>query len=376
MTPVDPVIANMPYALATVLQTATSQPPLLSAGSITIANLCKFDYACKHFFTYKEIPAEEQVACIIYSFESEFMQSWIESDSNRLISLSFAEFMLEVKWKWLPTDWEDELIQELIAPQGDREFYEWSISICKVNNELEAADSLQHIPEQCYHAHLVAHLNPALCLAYCTSKKELDSIEDIEAWIHRIVILDVQRATHQKQISSSMAHTAKAAAKLQSSNRGAYSQPAVNTGNNTSGFIAGSSTANPLVGFVTLSKLTQPEKNLLDLHQGCYKCRTFYAGHFSCACTAECPSLDACKKVTTAHALQAKAAFEKASVPIVTAIFDTGLNEDYIEEDFVSLDEFNEYVPSPTTSLFPDLPDHLWWDCCIDAPFTCAPSPI
>ena len=377
MAPVDPVIANMPYAPATVLQTATSQPPLLSAGSITIANLRKFDYACKRFFAYKEIPAEEQVGRIIYSFESEFMQSWIESDSDHLIALSFAEFMLEVKRKWLPTDWEDELIQELIAPQGDRDFYEWSISVRKTNNELEAADSLQHIPDARFRAHLVAHLNPALRLAYRASKKELDAVVDIEAWIHRIVILDVQRATHQKQIAMSMAHATKNAFKLtQSSNRSAYTQHASNTVNNTSGAATGSSAPSPLVGFIALPKLTQPEKDLLDLHQGCYKCRTFYAGHFSRTCTAERPSLDACKKVTAAHALRAKAAFEKASTPVVAAIFDTGLDEDYMEEDFVNSDEFNEYVSNPTASPLPDLPDHLWWDCCIDAPFTCAPSPI
>jgi hypothetical protein len=156
MHPVDPVIANMPYAAATVLQTSTSQLPLLSAGSITVANLRKFDYARKHFFACKEIMPKDQVGHIIYSFESEFMQSWIESDSMRLIGLTFGNFMLEVKRKWLSSDWEDKLIQELTAPQGDLEFYEWSVSIRKANNELEAADSLQHIPANRFHAHLVA----------------------------------------------------------------------------------------------------------------------------------------------------------------------------------------------------------------------------
>jgi hypothetical protein len=136
----------------------------------------------------------------------------------RLTSLSFADFMLEVKRKWLPSDWEDELIQELIAPQGEREFYEWSVSIHKANNKLEAADSLQHIPATRFCAHLVAHLNPALRLAYHAAKKELDAIEDIEAWIHRIIILDVQLATHQKQISTSMAIAARNTTKTHTNN--------------------------------------------------------------------------------------------------------------------------------------------------------------
>jgi hypothetical protein len=78
--------------------------------------------------------------------------------------------------------------------------------------------------------------------------------------------------------------------------------------------------------------------------------------------------LETCKKVTTAYAAKAKAAFEKKPVPVVAAIFGEGM-----DEDFVDSDEFNEYVPP---QLIPPLPKHLWWDCCIDAPFTCAPSPI
>jgi len=42
--------------------------------------------------------------------------------------MTVANFMLEVKCKWLLSNWEDKLIQELIAPQGECEFYEWSIS--------------------------------------------------------------------------------------------------------------------------------------------------------------------------------------------------------------------------------------------------------
>jgi hypothetical protein len=129
-----------------------------------------------------------------------------------------------------------------------------------------------------------------------------------------------------------------------------------------------SNTVGPIIGFVALPKLMQPEKDLLDLHQGCYKCHVFYTGHFSCTCTAEHPSLDACKRVTTAHALRAKAAFKKSTTPVIAVVFDTGLNNDFVDEDFIDSDEFNEYVP--LSDLAP-LPEHLWWDCCIDTPFTC-----
>jgi hypothetical protein len=49
------------------------------------------------------------------------------------------------------------------------------------------------------------------------------------------------------------------------------------------------------------------------------------------------------------------------------------MHEDFIDEDFVDSDEFNEYVEPFPISPFPE---HLWWSCCIDAPFTCALSLI
>jgi hypothetical protein len=168
-----------------------------------------------------------------------------------------------------------------------------------------------------------------------------------------------------------MNQAAKTAAKANSLNRTPFTNP---TPAQTSGPSAtGSNSYTPMVGFVAIPKLMQPKKDLLDLHQGCYKCRMFYAGHFSHTCTAERPSLETCKRVTTVHAMRAKAAYEKSTAPVMAAVFDTGLDKDFVNEDFVNSDEFEEYVPPYKLS---SLPEHLWWNCCIDAPFTCAPTPI
>jgi hypothetical protein len=80
-----------------------------------------------------------------------------------------------------------------------------------------------------------------------------------------------------------------------------------------------------------------------------------------------------CKKVTATHALRTKTAFEACVAPVVGGVFGAGLQEEYVNADFVDSNEFDEYI-DPLPSFL--LPDHLWWNCCIDAPFTCAPSPI
>ena len=135
--------------------------------------------------------------------------------------------------------------------------------------------------------HLVVHLKPALHLAYCATKKELNAIEDIKAWIHCIVILDLQLTMHQKQITSSMVQAMKMATKLSQMTQCPAHVHTTTTAMTTLNTMVPTTS---FVGFITLPKLTQPKKDL-DQHQGCYKCRMFYARHFSCTCMNKRPTL-------------------------------------------------------------------------------------
>lgn len=111
-------------------------------------------------------------------------------------------------------------------------------------------------------------------------------------------------------------------------------------------------------------KLTQAEHDLLKAHRGCFCCHLFYVGHLAGDCTLglkEHPLPEACRNVTLANALKAKATFKKKqSTNMVAAVFNIG-----------SDDETEEYVPHSLS-----LPNHLWWTCCIGAPATCAPTLI
>jgi hypothetical protein len=119
-------------------------------------------------------------------------------------------------------------------------------------------------------------------------------------------------------------------------------------------------------------KLTQVEHDLLKAHRGCFRYYIFYLGHLAPDCTLgpkERPTLEACKNITLANALKAKAAFEKRQNPlVVTAVFGTDSDNEEITLDD---DETDEYVPHT-----PSLPSHLWWTCCIDSLATCVPTPI
>jgi len=124
--------------------------------------------------------------------------------------------------------------------------------------------------------------------------------------------------------------------------------------------------------------LTDAEKELLKLHQGCFKCCIFYAEHISHNCTNLHPTPDNCKKVTPTCAAKAKVTYEKKEQGTMTmttvfeaaAIFEEDISNDELDK-FIDANEADEYMP-PSLSF----PPHLLWTCCVDAPATCAPTPM
>jgi hypothetical protein len=125
MTPVvDPL-----YAPVEVRQVSPSAAPILSAGCLTVHIMRQFDNACRHYFLMKGIDAANHVGKIIYNFESSAVQSWILAEEDRLV-------------------WEDNLVQDQIAIQGSVNFLTWVNKVRNANDELKAAKSPYHIPEE------------------------------------------------------------------------------------------------------------------------------------------------------------------------------------------------------------------------------------
>jgi hypothetical protein len=70
--------------------------------------------------------------------------------------------------------------------------------------------------------------------------------------------------------------------------------------------------------------------------------------------------------------LKAKATYEKKKTEnIVAAVFEDDMDSDEYTDGGIGSEEGDEYVPYQ-----PSFPTHLRWTCCVDAPFTCAPTPV
>ncbi|RDB23373.1 hypothetical protein Hypma_009410 [Hypsizygus marmoreus] len=366
--------------IATASQLAPSHAPILSAGIITYDNFKIFEKMCFRFFSHKSIAPEDQVQRIIYNFEDVSVQDWLEADFDKFAALTFPNFATEFMKKWLPTYWEDDIINRVIRMQDNRPFWTWVIDVKKCN--LLLVNKPLHVAANTMKAHLTARFDTSLRNAY-RSADNFDAMEAMpifDTWVDEVRKIDDRiRARSERNgkayIDKLVAQSVAARMPLNANIADTVSTPHQSTTT-----VPSTSTTRPPRPFIP--RLTEAEKLLLASNGGCYKCRLFYAGHYADSCTVERPSPDAVKNLTPENAALAKSEHEHRKPAVIAAVFgsepatfvddtysydDPAMDEDYAPEYGV-----DEYVPSFTDSL----PTHFWWDCSLDAPFTCAPTPV
>lgn len=274
-THVDPL-----YVPAEVRQASPSAPLILTTGLLTIPVICQFQNTCNRYFSMKDMAANDCISKIIYNFESAAVQSWVMAEEDTLLVLSFKDFLVAFKKKFLPRTWEDNLVQDQISIQGSSHFLTWVNKVHNVNDELKIAKSPYYIPVDCFCLHLIPRLSEGLKHLYKASnvvalgatQGMLDTLTDFDEWLECIHLLKTDLLATQG--SNWVARASKAGGTI----------------------LCDSTTANiPSTpsnqSLPPLSPLTEEEEELLHLHLGCFKCCIFYAGHVGCNCTN--PHLDA-----------------------------------------------------------------------------------
>lgn len=174
---------NIQYVPAIVKGRKGSHAPVLLVGHIKITIVCIFENLCCRFFQNKKKLEDKQVLSIIYNFESSTVQAWVNTHHDRLIGLTFVEFIIEFKMKFLPANWKDDLVATQIAMQSMQAFLTWMEATHEANAELGIANLDYHIPEERLCAHFVPHLSPTLKTSYDANNTHgaLNSITDLEA---------------------------------------------------------------------------------------------------------------------------------------------------------------------------------------------------
>jgi hypothetical protein len=262
----------MSVQAATIEHPITKHCPILTGGDLTPQTILLAENAFNKFFIAKNVKKADQVKLILGMFKDAHIRNWISTSCERLLKLSFEDFITELRTNFLPTDWVNTICISLLRKtmSQNTKFWDYAQEVRALNIVLRRTPF--YLEEQALRNHLEAHLEPTLQLE-CI-RNELYKVTTLKEWIEHVRKIDERLTIERKQyrdifMEESNLHANKHPA-LGSS---CISNPTAN-GNMSSS----SSTQKP---FTRLPKLTDGEKDLLCAHFDCFECRRFNAGHGS-----------------------------------------------------------------------------------------------
>jgi hypothetical protein len=154
---------------ASVQQDSPSKIPILLPGDITPYVMRTYELACHGYFDTKDIDDEKQVRKILAGLRDNRIQDWVGIHRDRLLELSFADFMTEFKSAYLPKAWEEITRIELLQlSQGNDPFWDFSVRVQGYNSILMGTTS--HLSEIQIHHRIESGMNPKLAL-HCRLEK-------------------------------------------------------------------------------------------------------------------------------------------------------------------------------------------------------------
>ena len=170
----------IPNQIAVVEHIHQSKSPTLLAGEIDPAVMRTFELGCLDFFDCKGIKEEDQVRKILGSFRDTRIRDWISGDRNRLLTLSFADFMSEMRANYLDPDWEPTVRCRILAAtlKQNQSFWDWFSHMQSLNSLL--ANTASHFSDALLCEKLEARLDPELTRR-CNANR-VDKILVLRPW--------------------------------------------------------------------------------------------------------------------------------------------------------------------------------------------------
>ncbi|KAH0826200.1 hypothetical protein J3R83DRAFT_5635 [Lanmaoa asiatica] len=118
-------------------QTAGNKPPILSPGDVSPEELHKWETGCRQYFKVKTIAVEYQVTHVAWNLQDLRVQDWYTMEANRLNTLTFDDFMKEVRKTWLPVGLgHNNPPKDAWIFQQAKSFRKWTIEVQSLNTDL------------------------------------------------------------------------------------------------------------------------------------------------------------------------------------------------------------------------------------------------
>ncbi|KAJ7582318.1 hypothetical protein C8J56DRAFT_895105 [Mycena floridula] len=152
---------NNVYHYATCDVPAPNKLPLISEGILTLSVLVSAIKAVCNYCELKGIKDEDAVKQALSCFKGEDPKGWIKKQRVVLVSLSLEEFFDRIGTRFLPVNWELDIIQERNnIQQGENTFDSFAARVESLNSLLEGTGA--HMDDDRLIELLTMGMHPAL----------------------------------------------------------------------------------------------------------------------------------------------------------------------------------------------------------------------
>ena len=319
--------------VATVEHFITKHCPILMAGDISPKVLVDLTNAHNEYFIAKDVADVDQVKKILSGFKCVHIRDWIGCDRDRLIALSYKEFMAELRTNYLPTDWEEDVRNQMLGMRMEKntKFWDWCQEMRALNIVLRGTTS--YLNEGALRNQLEANLDSSLRL-YCVHEK-IGKITVLRDWITAVKEADEKLKDDRKRSREIFNEEAA----LRTAKRPALSGNSRFANSESRSTAVTSSSSN----VKRCPKLDPEERRLLSLHNSCFKCRRFDQSHGAHNCPHDFPDGRSYRKVTAFCDCASNAPKKKGAKPsssgkgkAVAAVTTTDDAPSESEDDYVT----------------------------------------
>ncbi|KAF9550319.1 hypothetical protein CPC08DRAFT_768931 [Agrocybe pediades] len=286
---------------ATVLRHRTSKMPSQNGH----ATIVKWTHACRRFKKHSGKKAEEIVSFVADAMLEPRLQAWYQGSQDCINALTLNEYIAEILALVLDKNWAHQIQPENTC------FVDWRIELENLNALLTSAAKSYAVTEKALCFQLEANAWPALALALYN--KPINATVKYKEWGDKVQEMDEELRAKEKRMAATITENRNQHRAERKSLLARMSDSKTN--NMTTNNAPTDNAAHPC-----LPKLTDREHELLNEHDGCFRCRVFYAGHcsagFPIAAAGTFPDPATFKLLTKDAALAAKATHDaKAHLP-------------------------------------------------------------
>jgi hypothetical protein len=168
----------------------------LHPGDVTLAVMHEFEEACIGYFEHKDIEKENQVKRILARIKDPRIKGWLSMERDRLVRLSFEEFMDKFRSTYLDEDWEETARRELGSmTQGQGSFWDFAVHVQSQNALLISTES--HLDEDKVRHRLEAGMSDILLR--CCANAKTNKVPGFRKWITEVKQVDGTMQAEIKQ---------------------------------------------------------------------------------------------------------------------------------------------------------------------------------